>query len=230
MAPVAPRSSAHTGRLARDAPTTDGAKTTTKIFAAGGERHDRHDLGGRSDDEASIARSDAGLASQLNRDAAQRAIVHVERARPGDLFRVEIERVAVEHVRVHHGRKEIVCGGDGMEVAMKMQIDFLAGLDLRVPAARSAALQSEDGAQRWLARGENGFPANLLQALGEANRDDGLAFAAYSWRGRGDKNEFAAHGKFRIAEKAEPNFGAVGSDGFVVLFRQRKMARDFADG
>ena len=61
---------------------------------------------------------------------AQSAIVHVHRARPGNLSGIELQPVAVKEMRVHQRRKQIVRGSNGMKIAIEMKIDFGAGLDL----------------------------------------------------------------------------------------------------
>ena len=70
---------------------------------------------------------------------------------------IEIQCVAEEQVRVDHRGQQVVGRGNGVKVAVEVQIDFLAGLDLRQSPAGGAALHAEDRAQRRLARGENRF-------------------------------------------------------------------------
>jgi len=44
-----------------------------------------------------------------------------------------------------------VGGRDGVKIAVEVEIDFRAGLDLREAATGGAALHSKDWAKRWLA-------------------------------------------------------------------------------
>ena len=46
---------------------------------------------------------------------------------------IKIKLIAVKQVRVDQGRQQVVRGGDGMEVAVEVQVDLLGGLDLRRP-------------------------------------------------------------------------------------------------
>jgi len=57
----------------------------------------------------------------------------------------------VEEVRVDERGEKVVRRGDGVKVAGEMQIDLLAGLDLREPAAGGAAFHAEDRAEGGLA-------------------------------------------------------------------------------
>ena len=81
--------------VARDA-DDDGFEPLAQIFAIFGEREDRHDFARRGDDECCFAIGAVALAAHVDLDAAQRAIVHVHGARPGDLIGIEIEFVAVK--------------------------------------------------------------------------------------------------------------------------------------
>ena len=82
---------------------------------------------------------------------AQRAIVHVDRARPRDAARIDAERVALVQVIVEHRREQRVRARDRVEVAGEMEIDVLHRNDLRVAAARRAALHAEHRAEARLA-------------------------------------------------------------------------------
>jgi len=129
--------------LARNA-DDDGVDAAAKIGAAGGEAENGHDLRSGGDDEAGFTIGAFAFGADCNHDTAQCAVIGIERAGPRDLRRIEIERVAVKEKGIDHGGEQVVRGGDGVKVAVKMEIDFLAGLDLRQTAARCAALESED--------------------------------------------------------------------------------------
>src|ERR1700730_15436677 len=85
-------------------------------------------LGGYN--ESGLATASVFLAVQRYGDAPQGAVVHVQHARPGNLIGVELQVVAVEKMGIDEGREQIVRGRDGMKVAMKVKIDFRAGLNL----------------------------------------------------------------------------------------------------
>src|SRR5260370_15728690 len=103
---------------------------------------DGHDFRSGGDDETSVVASAVFFAVERNGDAAQRAIVHVERARPGDAMGIEMQIVAVEKMRIDQRGKQIMGRGDGVKITVRMEIDFCAGLALRNAANRVAAFYS----------------------------------------------------------------------------------------
>jgi hypothetical protein len=163
-------------------------------------------------------------------NVAQGAVVHIQGARPGDLRRIEIQCVPVKDVGIHHGGQQVVRGGDGVKVAVEVQVDFLARFHLRKAAARAAALKAEDRPQRGLARSDDGFAADARQALGQPDGDHGLAFAFDGRCGGRYQYEFAADGTARIGKQTERELGAIGADGFILRRRKRQLARDFLNG
>ena len=82
---------------------------------------------------------------------AQRAIVHVDRARPRDAARIDAERVALLQVVVEHRGEQRVRAGDRVEVAGEVEVDVLHRQDLRVAAAGGAALHAEHRTEARLA-------------------------------------------------------------------------------
>ena len=82
-------------------------------------------------------------------DVAQRAIVHVDRARPRDAARIDVERVALLQMVVEHRATAAYARcDDRVEVAGEVQVDVLHRQHLRVAAAGRAALHAEDRAER----------------------------------------------------------------------------------
>src|SRR5436190_12228154 len=71
----------------------DARETILEVFIARRERHDRHDLARGDDDELLLARDTVAFA-QPDDDLAQCAVVHVDRAMPGDLFGVDTQLIA----------------------------------------------------------------------------------------------------------------------------------------
>ena len=65
------------------------------------------------------------LAAEAHDDVAQRPIVHVHRARPVDVVDVDAELVPVVQVAVEDRGEQIVRGGDGVDVAVEVQVDHL---------------------------------------------------------------------------------------------------------
>src|SRR5260370_24997885 len=170
---------------------------------------DGHDFRSGGDDETSVVASAVFFAVERNGDAAQRAIVHVERALPGDAMGIEIQIVAVEKMRIDERGKQIMGRGDGVKIAVKMEIDFRAGLDLRKAATRGAAFYSKNGAERRLARGNDDFLADVREALGEADGGDSLPFSRGRGRGCGNEDQFPAALEGGIGEQLQLDFSAL---------------------
>ena len=156
-----------------------------------GEAEDRHHLGGDRDVEAGLARIAVGDAAERADDLAQRAVVHVHDAAPGDATGIDAERVAPVDVVVDQRRQQIVRRGDGVEVAGEMEVDVLHRDHLRVAAAGRAALHAEGRAERRLAQAEHRLLADVVERVGEADRGGGLALAGRRRRDRGDQDQLA---------------------------------------
>src|SRR5882672_4117847 len=69
----------------------DVAEPRLQVLEVLGEAEDRHHLGGDGDVEAVLARKAVGDAAQRGDDRAQRTIVHVDGAAPGDAAAVDAE-------------------------------------------------------------------------------------------------------------------------------------------
>ncbi len=72
----------------------DLAEAALEIGEVCGEAEDRHYLGRHGDVEAGLAREAVGGAAERGDDGAQRAVVHVDGATPGDAAGVDVELVA----------------------------------------------------------------------------------------------------------------------------------------
>ena len=129
------------------------------------------------DVEAGFAREAVGGAAERGDDLAQRPVVHVDGAAPGDAARVDVELVAPIDVIVDHRREQVVGGADGVEVAGEMEIDVLHRHDLGIAAAGRAALHAEAGAEDRLAHADDRLLADAVQRIAEPDRGRGLAFA-----------------------------------------------------
>ncbi len=64
---------------------------------------------------------------------------------------IEVESIAVEEMRVDERGEQVVRRGDGVEVAVEVEVDLFGWLDLRTSAAGCAALHAEDGPEGGLA-------------------------------------------------------------------------------
>ena len=78
-----------------------------------------------------------------------------------------------------------------MHIAREVEVDVLHGDYLSVAAARSTALDAENGAERGLTQSEHSLLAYLAHSLGETDADSSLALACGSGIYRGNENELA---------------------------------------
>ncbi len=189
-----------------------GVEPLPQIGAALRERHDGHHFARGGDHKSGAASRAVFLAIERDGDLAQRAVVHIHRARPADTIRIEMQIVAVKKVRVDERGQQILRGRNRVKIAMKMEIDLFARLDLRKAPARGASLDAEHRTQRRFARSENGLFADQRQALCQTNGCNRLAFAGNRGRGSGNEDQFATPRKRRIIEKIDADLRAVGSD------------------
>ena len=97
-----------TGRLSRVVGDDHAAEPRSRSSRFARETEGRHHLGGDRDVEAVLARKAVADAAEADDRFAQRPVVHVERAPPGDAARIDVERVAPIDVIVDHRRQQIV--------------------------------------------------------------------------------------------------------------------------
>ena len=191
MAPSALRSRAIDRRLVAAVADDDVAEALLEILEVGRQAEDRHDLGGDRDVEAGLARKAVGDAAERADDLAQRPVVHVHDAAPGDAARVDAELVAPVDVVVDQRREQVVRGGDGVEVAGEVEVDVLHRHDLRIAAAGRAALDAEAGPSEASRMQIDRLLADAVEAVAEADRRRGLAFAGRRRVDRGDEDQLA---------------------------------------
>ena len=141
------------------------AEPALEVPEIGGQAEHRHDLGGDRDVEAVLARKAVRDPAQAADDRAQRAIVHVDHATPGDAAGVEIELVAPVDVIVEHRGEQVVRGADGMEIAGEMKVDVLHRHHLGIAAAGGAALHAEARPERRLARAADRLLADPVEPI-----------------------------------------------------------------
>ena len=210
-------------------PDDDAAEAGPQIGAALGQRHDGHDLGRRRDDEAGFPRRAVLTPAHSGRDAAQRAVVHVHAARPQQFLRIEPQLVAEMQVRVDERGQQVVRRGDGVEVAVEVQVDLVDRMQRRLAAAGGAALLPEHRPERRLAQRRHGMLADVHQALGEADGVHGLALAA-GRRRDGRHQHQAAAARREPVERLEPDLGRIAAVGLEQVIRQTETASDVSDG
>ena len=160
---------------------------------------------------------------------AERAVVHVHAAAPADPQRVDAERVQVEDARLEHRREEVVGGADRVDVAGEVEVEILHRHDLRVPAARGAALDPEHRAERCLAEAEHGLLADLPEALGERDRRRRLSLSGLRRRDRRHADELRVRLAGETLEDGEIDLGLVAPVELDLLRKQAESVRDLGD-
>ncbi len=187
------------------------------------EAEDRHHLGGDHDVEAVLARIAVGGAAERDRDVAQRAVVHVEDALPGDAADVDPELVAVVDVVVDHRREQVVGELDRAEVAGEVEVDVLHRHHLRVAAAGRAALHAEHRAERGLAQADHRLLADVVERVAEADRGGRLALARRRGADGRDQDQLAVRAVLERVEVLEGDLRLVVAVGLEVLVRDAEL-------
>ena len=167
-------------------PDRDLPEPLAEIGEVAGDGDERHDLARGGDVEPRLPRVAVRAAAERRDDVAERAVVHVHAAPPGDRERIEAERVPVQDVRVDERGEEVVRGRDRVQVAGEVEVQVLHRDDLRVAAAGRASLHAEDRAERGLAQAEHGLPSEHAEPLRQRDRRRRLPLAR---RGRRDRRD-----------------------------------------
>ena len=205
------------------------AQAPLEVFEVGGEAEDRHDLGRHGDVEARLAREAVRHAAQVTDDRAQRPVVHVENAPPGDAANVDALLVAPVDVVVDHRRQEVVGRGDRVEIAGEVEVHLLHGHDLRVAAARGPALHPEVGAKRGLADADHRLLADGVEPVAEAHRRGGLSLACGRRVDRGHEDQVPVGLAFLGLDEVGRHLGLVMAVGQERVGRNIQLRADLLD-
>ena len=191
-------------RLARERlADRDAPEPLAQVVEIARHGDEPHHLARRSDVEAGLTRVAVHPSAEAGDDVAQRAIVHVHAPPPGDRQRIDAQLVPVQEVRVDERREQVVRGRDRMEVPRQMEVEVLHRHHLGVAAARSAALDSEDGPERRLANGENCSSTEHAETLRQRDGRRRLAFTGRRRRDRGDVDDLSVGAIGEPVEDAE---------------------------
>ena len=190
----------------------DAPDPLTEILEVTRQGEDGHDLRCGRDDETRLAWHAVLVATEAGDDVPQGTIVDIQRPRPGDKARADIE-LPVENSRIDHRRQQVVGGFDGVDVAGEVQVDLLHRDDLRQAAASAAALDPEQRPGRRLSQAERRIGADPTQALGQADGARGFAFAGAGWRDRSHDDEATIWPVLEPLENVEADLCFVGSVG-----------------
>ncbi len=167
----------------------DLAEPPPQVLEVAGDGEHGHHLRGRGDVEAGLARVAVGRPAEPERDLAQRPVVHVHGALPGDPQGVDVVRVAVQHRGVQQRRQQVVGGADRVDVAGEVEVEVLHRHHLGEAAAGGPALDPEHRPQRGLAQAEDGVAADIAHALGQRHRGRRLPLPRLGRGHPGDADE-----------------------------------------
>ena len=123
-------------------------------------------------------------------------------------------------VVVDHRREQVVRERDRGEVAGEVEVDVLHRHDLRIAAARRAALHAEHRAERRLAQADDRLLADAVQRVAEADRHRRLAFARRGGGDGGDQDQLAVLLALEVRAVVERDLG------LVVAERREMLLRD----
>src|SRR5215469_10694629 len=208
----------------------DIAEPIFQIVQIARQAEDRHHFGGDGDVKAVFARKTVGDAAKRRHDRAQRPVVHIEHAAPGDAPRIDAERVAEIDVIVDQGGEQIVRRSDGVKIAGEVQVDVLHRYDLGVAAAGSAALHAERWAERRLTDAQHRLLADVVERVGKPDRGGGLALAGRRRIDRAHQDELAVWLVLQRFDEIHRYLGLVMAVGLEIRRRQPKpLARDVDD-
>ena len=205
------------------------AEPLLEVHQVLGQAQRGHDLGGRGDEEARLARHAVEAPAEPDHHVAQGAIVDVEDALPRHLADVDAERVAVVEVVVDGGGEQVVRRGDRVEVAGEVQVDLVHRHHLRPAAPGAAALHAERGPDGGLAQRDDRPRTDAPERLPDADGHGGLAVAGRGRRDGRHHHELAVGPVAAGGQRADAHLGLVVAVRDPLLRAEAELARDLGD-
>ena len=184
-------------------------QTFLQILQVTGQTQAGHDFGCNGDIEPGLTGKTVADPAQAGGDLAQGPVVHIDDAPPDDASDVDLQRVAPVDVIVDHRRQQGMRTGDGMEIAGEVEVHLLHRNDLRVTAARSAALHPEIGPERGFADADHRLFADRVQTVAQTHRRRRLAFTRGCRVDRGHKDKFAVLTRLGAVDERLTDLGLV---------------------
>ena len=166
--------------------------------------------------------------AQTGHHVAQGTVVDVHAPLPRHAPRVDAQGVALVDVVINDGGQGVGCRGNGMKIAGEVKIDVFHGDDLCIAAASRAALNTHHWTLGGLAQCNDGLLAQLVQGVGKANENGGLAFTGRCGRYAGDKHQLALV-FLGIVHLGDIDFGFGGAVGNHGVGRNARLGRDLRD-
>ena len=191
---------------------------------------DRHDLGRDHDVEAVLAREAVAGTAESDGDVAQRPVVHVDHALPGDAAQVEVELIPMINVVVDERREQIVGERDGAKIAGEVQVDILHRHDLRVAAARRSALEAKYRPEAGFAQTDDRILADGIERIAQTDRGRRLALAGGRRAHGRHQDQPAVRPALQAGDKVERNLGFVAAVRVDARGRDADAGRHVANG
>ena len=207
----------------------DVAETLLQILQRGRQTENCHHFGSDDDVETVFTRVTVSGTAEGDNDVAQRTVVHVHHALPGDAARIDAKLVAVRDVVVDHRGEQVVRQCDRTEVTGEVQVDVFHRHNLCVTAARRAALDAEHRSERGFTQTDHRLLADVVQRIAEAHGRRGLAFAGGSRVDRRDEDQLAVFFVFQAVDIFQRHFGLVVTIRHQMLFRDAQLLRNLVD-
>ncbi len=123
-----------------------------------------------------------------------------------------------------------MCGSDGMEIAVEVQVDVFHRPDLRVPAAGAATFDAEYRAHRRLPQAQHRLLANLAKALRQRDARGRLAFTGLGRRDGSDDDQLAVWARGEPVEDGEANFASILPQLLELIGQDAGVRGDLGDG
>jgi len=116
-------------------------------------------------------------------------------------------------------------GGNGVFVAVEMQIDLFRRQNLRSPAASGTAFDAEHRAELQFAQCGDCLLPESFEALDDADGGYCFSFVGAGRRNAGDQYELAFGRSAGCRQTGEADFGRVSAEGFKIGLGNADLAR-----
>ena len=123
----------------------NATKSRPKVFHRSGQCQQCHHFRSSSDVKTRRALNTVFIGTLTNRHTAQGTIIDIKDTLPCDFSKRKPQRVALVKMIINHGREQVMCSSNCMEIASEMQIQNLHRNHLAVPTACCTTLD----AKRW---------------------------------------------------------------------------------
>ncbi len=207
-------------------PDDHPAEALTQVVRIGRETEHGHHLARRGDVEPRRPRHAVLRSAEPDLDLAQRTIVDVDDAAPGDRLRIEVVRVVEQQRRVDHRGEQVVRRRHRVEVARQVQVEVLRRHDLAPATARRAALDAEHRPHRRLANDAARAFADPVQRHRDPDGVHGLALAERRRRDRGHDHVLAARPELLAPHHVEAHLGHGATVELQIVLAEAEQPRD----